>query len=144
MRLSWAVLLLLADSAAVHAECVAPSRGDGPALTMKLHLRVEAQSPTTRGPSSGISVTFLDTAPPEFARGRGLYIGTTDSSGRLDRHITFTWPDYFAEDHRPDSGTFDILVGQEVVHSVVECLPIDGEERQLVIRVVADQSIILE
>ncbi len=143
MRLGMALLLVGATGVPVLADCIPPPPGEGPGLTMKLHLTVEATS-SQGGPSEGISVTFLDTAPPPKERGLGLRIGTTDANGKLDRHITYTWSDYFSGSRRPDSGTFDLLIGLEVVHAAVECLPIVGQERRLAVAVVADHSIILE
>ena len=124
--------------------CSAPSRtGSDDSLTMRLHLSVEVQSPEG-SPSPNVTVRLIDTAPPPLERGVGRVLGETDANGLFEIMVTHTWPDYFAADRRPDAGTFDIVVAEEqVFHAAVECLPVQGHERVLRLKVVARSDAIV-
>jgi hypothetical protein len=137
------IAMLSLGATAPAGQCAPPVRGEGDGLTMRLHLTVEVTNLEGK-PLADISIRFLDTAPSLGSRGPGLSLGTSDSKGRLDRHVTYTWPDYWNRDRRPDSGTFDILVGDDVVHGTVECLPVVADERRLVVRVAVFDGIIIE
>jgi hypothetical protein len=74
----------------------------------------------------------------------GRVLGTTDEKGVLQILLSHTWPDYFRADRRPDAGTFDIIVSEnQVFHATVECLPVEGHERVLNLKVIASGDVII-
>jgi hypothetical protein len=135
---------VLALAVAPTGACSAPARvGAGDGLSMRLRLVVEVRSPESQ-PSAHVTIRFLDTAPPPFERGVGRILGTTDQNGLFQATLSHTWPDYFRPDRRPDAGTFDIIVSEnQVFHATVECLPLEGPERVLKLKVVARSDVII-
>jgi hypothetical protein len=128
-------LIGLAFLALAQRHCTVPPNTSGtPDLRVSIRLTVEVRSLSGEAVADQ-EVEFLDTAPPRGDRGCPVFVGKTDSTGKLEVTFAASWPDYFAVDRRPDAGTFDILVGDRVVHASVECLPRDGQELKLAIGV---------
>jgi hypothetical protein len=139
LSLSMALLL----GVAAPATCKPPTRTSSTDyLLMRLRLHVEVRSAEGK-PSSNVTVRFIDTAPSPAERGEGRVVGTTDESGVVDTLVFQKWPDYFRQARRPDSGTFDIVVANQVFHAAVECLPEQAGEHTMSISVVATSDVII-